>query len=109
MQGLERIALNDRSASLQKGCPIAWLVFLVAIALAAVLAIVINLNRMVFERRLSSEMRGLLAVPPSAVPRPGVANLVAIFRRPLHATARLPLRSVRWCRRCGCIMAPRFA
>jgi len=53
----------------------AWLVCFVAVALVAALGIVVNLNRIGFERRLEREMRRLLAVPSSAVPQPGIAVL----------------------------------
>ena len=79
----------------------AWLAFFVTVAFAAVLGILINLNRIGFERRLAGEMRGLLAVPPSAVPRPGVADLVAHLPPPvaryrqLAVAERAPVRTLR--------------
>jgi hypothetical protein len=79
----------------------AWLVFFVTVALAAVLGIVVNLNRIGFERRLAGEMRGLLAVPPSAVPRHDVADPVAHLPPPvaryrqLAVAERAPVRTLR--------------
>jgi len=79
----------------------AWLVFFVTVALAAVLGIVVNLNRIGFERRLAGEMRGLLAVPPSAAPRPDVADPVAHLPPPvaryrqLAVAERAPVRTLR--------------
>lgn len=79
----------------------AWLVFFVTVALAAVLGIVVNLNRIGFERRLAGEMRGLLAVPPSAAPRPGGADPVAHLPPPvaryrqLAVAERAPVRTLR--------------
>jgi len=79
----------------------AWLVFFVTVALAAVLGIVINLNRMGFERRLAGEMRGLLDEPPSAAPLPCVADLVAHLPPPveryrqLAVAERAPVRTLR--------------
>jgi hypothetical protein len=84
----------------------AWLVFVVTVALAAALGIVINLNRMRFERRLAGEMRGLLAVPPFAVPRPGIADLVTHLPPPvaryrqLAVADRAPVRTL-WLRHGG--------
>ena len=79
----------------------AWLVFFVTLALAAVLGIFVNLNRIGFERRLAGEMRGLLAVPPSAVPRSDVTDRVAHLPAPveryrqLAVADRSPVRTLR--------------
>ena len=79
----------------------AWLVFFVTVALAAVLGIVVNLNRIGFERRLAGEMSALLAVPPSSVPRPAVADRVAHLPPPvarysqLAVADRAPVRTLR--------------
>jgi hypothetical protein len=79
----------------------AWLVFFVTVALPAVLGIVVNLNRIGFERRLAGEMRGLLAMSPSAVPRPDVTDLVAHLPPPVERYRRLavaeraPVRTLR--------------
>jgi len=79
----------------------AWLVFFVTITLAAVLGIVVNLNRIGFERRLAGELSALLAVPPSSVPRPAVADLVANLPPPvaryrqLAIADRAPVRTLR--------------
>ena len=75
----------------------AWLVFFVTVALPAILGIVVNLNRIGFERRLAGEMRGLLAVPPSAVPQPGLAALpppVARYHQ-LAVAGRAPVHTLR--------------
>jgi len=79
----------------------AWLVFFVILALASVLGIVVNVNRIGFERRLAGEMRGLLDEPPSAAPLPCVADLVAHLPPPveryrqLAVAERAPVRTLR--------------
>ena len=79
----------------------AWLVFFVTVALASVLGIVVNVNRIGFERRLAGEMRGLLDEPPSAAPLPCVADLVAHLPPPveryrqLAVAERAPVRTLR--------------
>lgn len=73
------------------------LVWLATVALAAVLGIVVSVNRMRYERRLAREMRALLAVPASAARRPGVAALpppVARYRQ-LAVAERAPVHTLR--------------
>ena len=75
----------------------AWLVCFVTVALVALLGIAVNPNRISFERRLAGEMRGLLAVPPSAVPRPRVAALPLPVARyyQLAVAGHAPVRTIR--------------
>jgi len=73
------------------------LVWFVAVALAAVLGIVVNLKRIGYKQRLAGEMRALLAVPASAEHRPGVAALPPPVARYHHLAVaeRAPVHTLR--------------
>jgi hypothetical protein len=74
-----------------------WLLFFVVVALVGALGIVVNVSRLRFERRVADEIRALLAVPPSVVPRPGFAKLpppVARYRQ-ISVGDHAPVRTLR--------------
>jgi hypothetical protein len=80
-----------------KGKTMAWLVLFVVLAFVGVVGIVVNVNRLRFDRRVAAEMRTLVAVPPSCVPRPGFAELpppVERYRQ-LAVGGRAPVRTLR--------------
>ena len=73
-----------------------WLVFLMMIAFFGALGIVVGVNRLRFERRVVSEMRALVAVPPSGVAQPASAELpppVARYRQ-IAVGDRAPVRTL---------------
>ena len=75
----------------------AWMMLFVMLALVGALGVVVNACRMRFERRVGYEMDALLAVPPSGVPRPGIADLpppVERYRQ-LAVGDRPPVRTLR--------------
>jgi hypothetical protein len=74
-----------------------WLVVFLVIALLGGLGVVINVNRLRSERRVASEMRDLLAMPPSGVARSDAGELpppVARYRA-LAVGDRAPVRTLR--------------
>lgn len=80
----------------------AWFVFFGVLALIGGLGIVINVNRLRFERRVADEMRALVEVSPSGVPRSGFAEIpppVARYRA-LAVGDRAPVRTL-WLRHGG--------
>jgi hypothetical protein len=75
----------------------AWLALFVALSLFAVLDVVINVNRLRFERRVAAEMRALHELVPSALPRLPNAELPAPVERyrQLAVGDRAPVQSLR--------------
>ena len=74
-----------------------WLVCFLVLALVSAVGIVVNVNRLRFERRVAHEMRALVDTPPSRLPRPAVAALpppVARYRE-LAVGDRAPVRTLR--------------
>ena len=75
----------------------AWLVFFGVLTLVGAVGSIVNVNRFRVERRGADEMRALVAVPPSVVPRPDSAELPApVMRyRQLAVGDRSPIRTLR--------------
>jgi hypothetical protein len=74
-----------------------WLVVFSVLLLVAGLGIVVNVNRLRFDRRVAQEMRALVALPPSEVPVPAAVELpppVARYRE-LAIGAHAPVHTLR--------------
>lgn len=75
----------------------AWLALFVVVASIGVIGVVVNVERLRFERRTAGELRALVAVPRSSLPRPGVVELpppVARYRE-LAVGDRAPAQTLR--------------
>jgi hypothetical protein len=73
-----------------------WLVLLIVLALVTVVALVVNVGRLRFKRRVAQEMRALLVVPQSVL----AANLLALpgpveRYRHLAVGVRAPVHTLR--------------
>jgi hypothetical protein len=64
-----------------KGPSLAWVVFFVVLGLLAVLDVVINVNRLRFQRRWAAELAALRALPPSDLARSTSPALPAPVQR----------------------------
>jgi hypothetical protein len=74
-----------------------WLVLFAVLAIAGALAVLVHVKRVRFNLRVASEMRALVAVPPSSAPRPPTGELPAPVERYFRLAVgdRAPVRTLR--------------
>src|SRR4051794_11447402 len=91
------VAKPPRHSPRRRRFPMIWLSISLVIALFGGLGIVVNVNQVREKRRGAREMRALVAIPPSRVPRFSAGELpppVARYQR-LAVGERAPVRTLR--------------
>ena len=96
MRRFARDARSTDGALHAQACPMGWLVLMSLLTLFGAAGVVVNVNQLRWQRHIAREMRSLIAVAPSQMPRPVIVELpppVARYRQ-LAVGDRAPVHTL---------------